>query len=146
MILGDEILLLWGQSYITDKIGGISYQISPLSFYQVNPGQTSKLYAKALEYADIHGDETVLDLYCGIGTISLFLAQEAKFVRSVEIIPQAIDNANENARINHINNVQFFAGKAEEVLPVNTKETASMQMSLLSTLSARAATRPFWKP
>lgn len=104
MILGDEILLLWGQSYITDKIGDISYQIS------------------------------------------LFLAQEAKFVRSVEIIPQVIDNANKNARINHINNVGFFAGEVEEVLPVNTKETASMQMSLLSTLPARAATRPFWKP
>lgn len=117
VILGEEIKLLWGQSYITDKIGDISYQISPLSFYQVNPKQTSKLYAKALEYADLHGDETVWDLYCGIGTISLFLAQKAKFVRGVEIIPQAIDNANENARINHISNVEFFTGKAEEVLP-----------------------------
>ncbi|MDO4678117.1 MAG: 23S rRNA (uracil(1939)-C(5))-methyltransferase RlmD, partial [Eubacteriales bacterium] len=90
---------------------------SPLSFYQVNPKQTQKLYAKALEYADLHGDETVWDLYCGIGTISLFLAQQAKFVRGVEIIPQAIENANENARINNITNVEFFTGKAEEVLP-----------------------------
>lgn len=117
VILGEEIRILWGQGYITDKIGDISYQISPLSFYQVNPKQTQKLYAKALEYADLHGDETVWDLYCGIGTISLFLAQQAKFVRGVEIIPQAIKNANENARINNITNVEFFTGKAEEVLP-----------------------------
>ena len=117
VILGEEIRILWGQGYITDKIGDISYQISPLSFYQVNPKQTQKLYAKALEYADLHGDETVWDLYCGIGTISLFLAQQAKFVRGVEIIPQAIENANENARINNITNVEFFTGKAEEVLP-----------------------------
>ena len=81
VILGEEIRLLWGQEYITDRIGDISYQISPLSFYQVNPMQTQKLYAKALEYADLHGQETVWDLYCGIGTISLFLAQKAKFVR-----------------------------------------------------------------
>lgn len=117
VILGEDIRLLWGQGYITDKIGDISYQISPLSFYQVNPKQTQKLYAKALEYADLRGDETVWDLYCGIGTISLFLAQQAKFVRGVEIIPQAIENANENARINNITNVEFFTGKAEEVLP-----------------------------
>ena len=117
VILGEEIRILWGQGYITDKIGDISYQISPLSFYQVNPKQTQKLYAKALEYADLRGDETVWDLYCGIGTISLFLAQQAKFVRGVEIIPQAIENANENARINNITNVEFFTGKAEEVLP-----------------------------
>lgn len=117
VILGEEIRILWGKGYITDKIGEISYQISPLSFYQVNPKQTQKLYEKALEYADLHGNETVWDLYCGIGTISLFLAQKAKFVRGVEIIPQAIENANENARINNISNVEFFTGKAEEVLP-----------------------------
>ena len=90
VILGEELRLLWGKPYITDKIGDISYQISPLSFFQVNPRQTGKLYAKALEYADLHGEETVWDLYCGIGTISLFLAQKAKFVRGVEIIPAAI--------------------------------------------------------
>lgn len=117
VILGEEIRILWGKGYITDKIGEISYQISPLSFYQVNPKQTQKLYEKALEYADLHGNETVWDLYCGIGTISLFLAQKAKFVRGVEIIPQAIENANENARINNISNVEFFTGNAEEVLP-----------------------------
>lgn len=117
VILGEKLRLLWGKPYITDKIGDITYQISPLSFYQVNPRQTQKLYAKALEYADLHGEETVWDLYCGIGTISLFLARQAKFVRGVEIIPAAIENARENARINHIDNVEFFVGKAEEVLP-----------------------------
>lgn len=117
VILGEELKLLWGQMYITDKIGEISYQISPLSFYQVNPQQTWKLYSKALEYADLHGEEKVWDLYCGIGTISLFLAQKAKFVRGVEIIPAAIENARENAKINGIENVEFYVGKAEEVLP-----------------------------
>lgn len=122
VILGEEIRLLWGKPYITDKIGDISYQISPLSFFQVNPFQTGKLYSKALEYADLHGEETVWDLYCGIGTISLFLAQKAKFVRGVEIIPAAIENANDNARLNGIENVEFFVGKAEEVLPAEYKK------------------------
>lgn len=122
VILGEEIRLLWGKPYITDKIGDISYQISPLSFFQVNPLQTGKLYSKALEYADLHGEETVWDLYCGIGTISLFLAQKAKFVRGVEIIPAAIENANDNARLNSIENVEFFVGKAEEVLPAEYKK------------------------
>ena len=117
VILGNQLRLLWGQSYITDSIGNVSYQISPLSFFQVNPIQTEKLYGKALEYAGLTGNETVWDLYCGIGTISLFLAQRAKFVRGVEIVPQAIDNARENAKINGIENVEFFVGKAEEVLP-----------------------------
>ena len=122
VILGEEIRLLWGKPYITDKIGDISYQISPLSFFQVNPLQTGKLYSKALEYADLHGEETVWDLYCGIGTISLFLAQKAKFVRGVEIIPAAIENANDNARLNGVENVEFFVGKAEEVLPAEYKK------------------------
>lgn len=122
VILGEEIRLLWGNPYITDKIGDISYQISPLSFFQVNPLQTGKLYSKALEYADLRGEETVWDLYCGIGTISLFLAQKAKFVRGVEIIPAAIENANDNARLNSIENVEFFVGKAEEVLPAEYKK------------------------
>ena len=122
VILGEEICLLWGQEYITDRIGDISYQISPLSFYQVNPMQTQKLYAKALEYADLHGEETVWDLYCGIGTISLFLAQKAKFVRGVEIVPAAIENAKENAKLNGLENTEFFVGKAEEVLPREYKK------------------------
>ena len=117
VILGDKVKTIWGKEYITDKIGEISYEISPLSFFQVNPKQTGKLYAKALEYADLHGEETVWDLYCGIGTISLFLAKNAKFVRGVEIVPAAIEDARRNARLNNINNVEFFVGKAEEVLP-----------------------------
>lgn len=117
VIMGDSYEILWGQGYIIDYIGNVKYQISPLSFYQVNPVQTEKLYGLALEYADLKGDETVWDLYCGIGTISLFLAQKAKQVYGVEIVPQAIDDAKENAKINQIDNAEFFVGKAEEVLP-----------------------------
>ena len=117
VIMGDSYEILWGQGYITDYIGNVKYQISPLSFYQVNPVQTEKLYGLALEYADLKGDETVWDLYCGIGTISLFLAQKAKQVYGVEIVSQAIDDAKENAKINAIDNAEFFVGKAEEVLP-----------------------------
>ena len=117
VIMGKEIRALWGQSYITDYIGDVKYQISPLSFFQVNPAQTEKLYGLALEYAGLQGKETVWDLYCGIGTISLFLAQKAKRVYGVEIVPQAIDDARNNAEINGIENVEFFVGKAEEVLP-----------------------------
>ena len=117
VIMGDSYEILWGQGYITDYIGNVKYQISPLSFYQVNPVQTEKLYGLAFEYADLKGDETVWDLYCGIGTISLFLAQKAKQVYGVEIVPQAIEDAKENAKINAIDNAEFFVGKAEEVLP-----------------------------
>ncbi len=117
VILGEEIIPLWGKPYITDFIGGIKYQISPLSFYQVNPVQTQKLYKMALEFAGLSGTETVWDLYCGIGTISLFLAQKAKQVYGVEIVAPAIADARENARINGIANVEFFVGKAEDVLP-----------------------------
>lgn len=117
VIMGQEVKVLWGQPWITDRIGDISYRISPLSFYQVNPVQTEKLYRLALEYADLKGTETVWDLYCGIGTISLFLARQAKKVYGVEIVPQAIRDARENARINKIENVEFFTGKAEEILP-----------------------------
>lgn len=117
VILGRKTVVLWGQEYITDQIGEISYEISPVSFYQVNPVQTEKLYGLALEYADLHGEENVWDLYCGIGTISLFLAQKAKQVYGVEIIPQAIENAKRNAVKNGIENAEFFVGKSEEVLP-----------------------------
>ena len=118
VILGDKVKTLWGKPYITDNIGDIKYQISPLSFYQVNPIQTKVLYETALSYADLHGEETVWDLYCGIGTISLFLAQKAKQVYGVEIVPQAIDDAKKNAEINHITNAEFFVGAAEEILPL----------------------------
>lgn len=117
VILGNEVKLLWGQMYITDQIGDVSYQISPLSFYQVNPLQTEKLYGKALEFAGLKGEEVVWDLYCGIGTISLFLAQKARKVYGVEIVPAAIEDARRNARLNGIENAEFFVGKAEEVLP-----------------------------
>lgn len=117
VILGRKGKLLWGQEFITDTIGSVAYQISPQSFYQVNPVQTEKLYQKALEYAQLEGNETVWDLYCGIGTISLFLAQKAKQVYGVEIVPAAIEDARKNATRNQIANAEFFVGKAEEVLP-----------------------------
>ena len=121
-ILGDTCVTLWGKGYIEDYIGEVKYQISPLSFYQVNPVQTKVLYEKALEYAGLTGEETVWDLYCGIGTISLFLAQKAKWVYGVEIVPQAIEDARRNAKINGMENVTFFVGKAEEVLPKEYEE------------------------
>lgn len=117
VIMGDSYKVLWGQGTITDYIGNVKYQISPLSFYQVNPVQTEKLYNLALEYAGLQGEENVWDLYCGIGTISLFLAQRAKEVRGVEIVPQAIEDARRNAEMNEIQNAEFYVGKAEEVLP-----------------------------
>lgn len=117
VIMGKELVNLHGPGYITDYIGDVKYRISPLSFYQVNPVQTGKLYETALDYAGLTGDETVWDLYCGIGTISLFLAQTARKVYGVEIVSEAIADARENAKINGINNVEFFVGKAEEVLP-----------------------------
>lgn len=117
VIMGSKIRKLWGTPYISDYIGEVKYQISPLSFYQVNPVQTEKLYGTALEYAGLDGNETVWDLYCGIGTISLFLAQKAKKVYGVEIVPAAIEDARRNAELNGITNAEFFVGKAEEVLP-----------------------------
>lgn len=117
VILGEEVINLWGQAFITDAIGEVKYQISPLSFYQVNPIQTEKLYETALEFAGLTGKETVWDLYCGIGTISLFLAKKAKQVYGVEIVPPAIADARKNAALNGIENAEFYVGKAEEVLP-----------------------------
>ena len=117
VIMGKEIRLLYGKEQIEDEIDGITFKISPLSFYQVNPVQTERIYSQALKYADLNGDETVWDLYCGIGTISLFLARKAKHVYGVEIVPQAIDDAKQNAVRNGIENVNFYVGKAEEVLP-----------------------------
>lgn len=117
VILGDQVRTIRGESYIIDHIGDVKFCISPLSFYQVNPVQTEKLYRKALEYAGLTGKETVWDVYCGIGTISLFLAREAKKVYGVEIVPDAIEDAKRNAALNDIHNVKFFVGKAEDVLP-----------------------------
>lgn len=116
-ILGSKIEEVYGKPYIYDYIGNVKYQIGPLSFFQVNPTQTKVLYEKAMEYADLKGEETVWDLYCGIGTISLFLAQKAKKVYGVEIVKEAIDDARLNAKMNGFDNAEFFVGKAEEVLP-----------------------------
>ena len=117
VILGEEMVWLAGERYITDRIGPLTYRISPQSFFQVNPLQTRKLYETALEFAGLTGSETVWDLYCGTGTISLFLAQKAGKVYGVEIVPAAIENAKENARINGVGNAEFFVGKSEEILP-----------------------------
>ncbi len=116
VILGRKVLPLYGNGYITDRIGDLTYRISPLSFFQVNPKQTEVLYRKALEYAALTGTETVWDLYCGIGTISLFFARSARQVYGVEVVSEAIADARENARINHIPNAEFFVGKAEDVV------------------------------
>jgi len=131
VIMGKEVYTIWGEGTISDTIhvrdtendfalteDGITFAISPLSFYQVNPVQTEKLYSLALDYAGLTGNETVWDLYCGIGTISLFLAGKAKQVYGVEIVPQAIEDAKKNALNNGIENAEFFVGKAEEVLPM----------------------------
>ena len=117
LVLGNKCITLWGQDYISDYIGKYKFNISPLSFFQVNPIQTEVLYNKALEYADLNGDEVVFDAYCGTGTITLFLSQKAKKVYGVEIIEQAIENAKKNAEENNVTNSQFFIGKSEEIIP-----------------------------
>ncbi len=130
VILGKKNTIIWGQHCMHDTIGGISFAISPLSFYQVNPIQTNVLYETALQLADLHGTETVLDLYCGIGTISLFLAQKAKSVFGVEIVPEAIADAKKNAEANGIKNVEFVAGAAEDVIP-KLYETQKIQADVV---------------
>lgn len=117
VILGRKIIKLYGAGYIEDYIGDVKFRISPLSFFQVNPTQTEKLYGKVLEYAKLTGKETVWDLYCGIGSISLFLARSAKKVMGVEIVPEAVRDAEINARINGMENVRFLTGAAEDVVP-----------------------------
>lgn len=122
LVMGEKCITLWGADYICDYIGKYKFNISPLSFFQVNPVQTEVLYNKALEYADLNGDEVVFDAYCGTGTISLFLSQKAKMVYGVEIISQAIDNAKVNAEINNVKNAQFYVGKSEEIIPQLIKD------------------------
>ena len=117
VILGDKYFCVFGEDTIEDRIMDKRFKISPASFYQVNPVQTEKLYSTALEYAGLTGNETVWDLYCGIGTISLFLAPQAKEVYGIEIVPEAIDDACENAKLNGISNAHFYCGAVEEVLP-----------------------------
>ena len=115
-ILGEKTFVIEGQDYITDYIGDIKFQISAQSFYQVNPLQTYRLYSKALEYAAPSAEDSIWDMYCGIGTISLFLSQKAGKVYGVEIVPQAIEDARLNAKLNDITNAEFFVGKAEDVV------------------------------
>ncbi len=122
IILGDKNTCIYGQEYISDYIGKYKFNISPLSFFQVNPIQTEVLYNKALEYAGLSGNETVFDLYCGIGTISLFLSEKAKKVIGVEVVPDAIADAKRNAELNGIENVKFLVGEAETVIPELYKE------------------------
>lgn len=117
VILGRKTKVIWGEEYIYDTIGDIKFAISAKSFYQVNPPQTKVLYDKALEYAQIGADDTVVDAYCGIGTISLFLAQQAKKVYGVEVVPEAISDAKMNAKLNGITNAEFVVGEAEKVMP-----------------------------
>jgi 23S rRNA (uracil1939-C5)-methyltransferase len=117
VVLGKEMTLLDGKPFIVDQIGDLKFQIAPLSFFQVNPLQTKVLYDKVLEFANLNADEIVWDAYCGIGSISLFLAQHAKHVYGVEIVPEAIENAKANAKLNGLINTTFYTGKAEEVIP-----------------------------
>lgn len=123
VILGEKTEVIYGTPYITDYIGNIQYHISPVSFYQVNHSQTEKLYNKVMEFADLKGNEVVWDLYCGIGTISLFLAQKAAKVCGVEIVPQAVEDAKANALLNNLDNVEFFSGAAEEVVPLQYEKS-----------------------
>ncbi|MGL6108132.1 23S rRNA (uracil(1939)-C(5))-methyltransferase RlmD [Romboutsia sp.] len=122
VILGKENRIISGEGKINDYIGNLVFEISPLSFFQVNPTQTEVLYNKALEYAQLKENDTVFDIYCGIGTISLFLAQKATKVYGIEIVEEAIEDAKVNAKLNNLNNVEFYAGKAEEVVPRMYKE------------------------
>ena len=122
VILGKENIVIYGDGKINDYIGDLVFEISPLSFFQVNPVQTEVLYNKALEYADLKENDTVFDIYCGIGTISLFLAQKAKKVYGIEIVEDAIKDAKINANLNNLDNVEFYVGKAEEVVPKMYKE------------------------
>ena len=117
VILGEEIHTLWGDGVMEDTLHGLKFSVSPLSFFQVNPVQTEKLYQLALDFAQLTGNETVVDAYCGAGTISLLLAQKAKSVIGIEIVEPAIINARENAARNGVNNAEFIVGATEEVLP-----------------------------
>lgn len=124
VILGNENINLYGDGYITDKLGDYTFKISPMSFYQVNPIQAEKLYELGVKFADITKEDVVFDLYCGIGTISLFMSKYAKKVYGVEIVEEAIVAAKENAKINNVNNTEFIAGDVEKVLDdlVNVKQ------------------------
>lgn len=125
VVLGNENIKLYGKDKIIDYIDKFKFYISPNSFFQVNPTQTEVLYRKALEYLEVNDKETVFDLYCGIGTISLFVSEKAQKVYGVEIVPAAIEDAKENAKLNNIENIEFIKGKSEEIVPKLLKEGIS---------------------
>lgn len=122
VILGSKTEILYGDGYIYDILGDFKFKISPMSFYQVNPIQTEKLYSKAVEYAELTGEETVFDLYCGIGTIGIFASKKVKKLYGIETIKEAIDDARENAKLNNLDNAEFFVGDVEKTLPEFIKE------------------------
>ena len=124
VILGEKNITIYGEGYITDKLGELTFKISPLSFYQVNPIQAERLYMIGVQSANITKEDTVFDLYCGIGTISLFMAKYAKKVYGIEIVKQAVEDAIENTKLNDIHNTEFIAGDVEEVLDdlINNKK------------------------
>ena len=151
LVLGDKNVTLWGKDVLSATLCGLSYEISPHSFFQVNPLQTEKLYGKAIEFADISENDTVLDIYCGIGTISLTAAKNAKSVIGVEIVPEAIENAKENARRNGIKNAEFYCSAAEDIVPQLIKDGESPDIVILDpprkgsdekTLSAIVSAKP----
>ena len=117
VILGKKNIVLYGDGYIEDDILGFKFKISPMSFYQVNPVQTEKLYSKAIELADLKGDETIFDLYCGIGTIGICASSKIQKLYGIETVPEAIEDAKKNASLNNIENSEFFAGDVEKALP-----------------------------
>ena len=131
LVLGDINITLWGKDKITDTICGINYEISPHSFFQVNPVQTEKLYQKAIEYAEISENDTVMDIYCGIGTISLTAAKKAKKVIGVEIVPQAIEDAKKNAVENGFSNAEFYCAAAEDIVPKLIKDGKTPDVVIL---------------
>lgn len=131
VVLGKDNLILWGKDHIVDYIGDLKFKISPLSFFQVNPIMTVELYNKAVEYANLTGKEEVVDAYCGIGTISLFLARKAKKVYGIEVVPQAIEDAKINALQNNINNAEFMEGQAEEILPTMVDKGLKMDVAVV---------------
>ena len=122
VILGKETEIIFGEGYIYDFLGDFKFKISPRSFYQVNPVQTEKLYSKAVEYADLTGNETIFDLYCGIGTIGIFASKKAKRLYGIETIPEAIKDAWQNAKLNNLENAEFFVGDVEKTLPEFIKQ------------------------